>query len=67
MLEALAVTARVPLIGLCFGYGMAARTLVCVLIAAFPIITNTHFGLQSVDRASTTCSHSAGHPDEIAW
>ncbi len=50
MLEALAVTARVPLIGLCFGYGMAARTLVCVLIAAFPIITITHFGLQSVDR-----------------
>ena len=50
VLQVIPILAIVPLIGLWFGYGMTARTLVCVLIAAFPIITNTHFGLQSVDR-----------------
>ncbi|NDV04688.1 ABC transporter permease [Rhodococcus sp. IEGM 248] len=50
VLQVIPILAIVPLIGLWFGYGMTARTLVCVLIAAFPIITNTHFGFQSVDR-----------------
>lgn len=49
-LQVIPILAIVPLIGLWFGYGMVARTIVCVMIAAFPIITNTHFGLQSVDR-----------------
>lgn len=50
VIQVIPILAIVPLIGLWFGYGMASRTLVCVLIAAFPIITNTHFGIRSVDR-----------------
>ena len=50
VIQVIPILAIVPLIGLWFGYGMTARTLVCVLIAAFPIITNTHFGIRSVDR-----------------
>lgn len=49
VLQVIPILAIVPLIGLWFGYGMFARVLVCVIIAAFPIITNTHFGLRSVD------------------
>ncbi|PYE19200.1 NitT/TauT family transport system permease protein [Williamsia limnetica] len=50
VIQVIPILAIVPLIGLWFGYGMSSRTLVCVLIAAFPIITNTHFGIRSVDR-----------------
>lgn len=50
VIQVIPILAIVPLIGLWFGYGMAARTLVCVLIAVFPIITSTHFGIRSVDR-----------------
>jgi NitT/TauT family transport system permease protein len=50
MLQAIPVLALVPLIGFWFGYGLNARTIVCVLIAIFPITLNTLFGLQSVDR-----------------
>jgi NitT/TauT family transport system permease protein len=50
VIQVIPILAIVPLIGLWLGYGMAARTLVCVLIAVFPIITNTHFGIRSVDR-----------------
>ncbi|MFW0794148.1 ABC transporter permease [Gordonia sp. CPCC 205515] len=49
VLQVIPVLAIVPLIGLWFGYGMVARTIVCVIIAIFPIIANTHFGLVSVD------------------
>lgn len=52
VLQVIPVLAIVPLIGLWFGYGMVARTIVCVIIAIFPIIANTHFGLVSVDRSS---------------
>ncbi|WP_287015402.1 ABC transporter permease [Gordonia sp. (in: high G+C Gram-positive bacteria)] len=52
VLQVIPVLAIVPLIGLWFGYGMVARTIVCVIIAIFPIIANTHFGLISVDRGS---------------
>lgn len=50
-LQVVPILALVPLIGLWFGYGTFARTLVCVIIALFPIITNTLFGLQSVERS----------------
>lgn len=50
VIQVIPILAIVPLIGLWLGYGMAARTVVCVLIAVFPIITNTHFGIRSVDR-----------------
>ena len=67
MLEALAVTARVPLIGLCFGYGMTARTLVASSSPPFPSSPTLTSDSSPSTAASTTCSHSAGHPDEIAW
>ncbi|WP_040813393.1 ABC transporter permease [Nocardia concava] len=49
VLQAIPVLAVVPLIGLWFGYGSTARTIVCVLIAVHPIIAMTLFGIQSVD------------------
>lgn len=50
MLQVIPVLAIVPLIGLWFGFGTGSRVIVCVMIALFPVITNTHFGLRSVDR-----------------
>jgi NitT/TauT family transport system permease protein len=39
------ILAIVPLIAIWFGYDFSARVVVCVLIAVFPIITNTLHGL----------------------
>lgn len=50
VLQAIPILAIVPLIGFWFGYDFFARTVVCVLIALFPMVSNTLFGLQSVDR-----------------
>ncbi|GAB2472185.1 ABC transporter permease [Xylanimonas ulmi] len=47
VLQTIPVLAIVPLISFWFGYGQAARVLVCVLIALFPIVTTTLFGLKS--------------------
>lgn len=47
--QALPVLAVVPLIGSVFGGGIGARIFVCVMISLFPIVTNTLFGLTSVD------------------
>jgi ABC-type proline/glycine betaine transport system permease subunit len=49
MIAALPVLAIVPLINSVFGGGMGARIFVCVMISIFPIVTNTLFGLTSVD------------------
>ncbi len=43
------ILAIVPLIALWFGYDFSARVVVCVLIAVFPIVTNTLHGLLTVD------------------
>lgn len=43
------ILAIVPLIALWFGYDFTARVVVCVLIAIFPITTNTLHGLLTVD------------------
>ncbi len=51
VLQTIPILAIVPLIGFWLGYGFWSRTVVCVLIALFPIITNTLFGLRSVDAA----------------
>jgi NitT/TauT family transport system permease protein len=48
-LQAIPVLAIVPLIGSVFGGGIGSRIYVCVMISIFPIITNTLFGLTSVD------------------
>ena len=52
ILQSIPILAVVPLIGFWFGYDFIARTIVCVLIALFPIVSNTLFGLQSVDRGA---------------
>jgi NitT/TauT family transport system permease protein len=49
-LQAIPILAIVPLIVFWFGSGQNARIIVCVIIALFPIIVNTLFGLQSADR-----------------
>lgn len=46
-LQTIPILALVPLIGLWFGFDFASRVLVCALIAVFPLITNTLFGLRS--------------------
>lgn len=51
VLQTIPVLALVPLIGFWFSYGFSSRVLVCVLIALFPIVTTTLFGLRSADRA----------------
>jgi NitT/TauT family transport system permease protein len=48
--QAIPILSIVPLIGFWFGYGIFSRVFVCVLIAIFPIIVNTLFGLQSAER-----------------
>lgn len=50
VLQTIPILAVVPLIGFWFGYEFPSRVIVCVLIALFPITTNTLFGLKSVDR-----------------
>lgn len=52
MLQCIPVLALVPLIGFWFGFGFLSRVVVCVMIALFPIVSNTLFGLQSVDNQS---------------
>lgn len=51
ILQCIPILALVPLIGFWFGYGLPGRIIVCVLIALFPMVSNTLFGLQSVDRS----------------
>jgi NitT/TauT family transport system permease protein len=50
ILQCIPILALVPLIGFWFGFGFFARMLVCILIALFPMVSNTLFGLQSVDK-----------------
>jgi NitT/TauT family transport system permease protein len=50
MTQTIPVLACVPLFGLWFGCSFPSRTMVVVIFAIFPIIANTLFGLQSVQR-----------------
>lgn len=49
IVQTIPIIALVPLVGLQLGYNFTSRVLACVLIAIFPIITNTLFGLLSAD------------------
>lgn len=49
-LQAIPILAIVPLIGFWLGFGISARVTVCIIIALFPIIVNTLFGLLSAPR-----------------
>jgi NitT/TauT family transport system permease protein len=51
ILQTIPILAIVPLIGTIFGYAFVPRVIISVLIALFPIVSNTLFGLQSVDKA----------------
>ena len=50
VLQATPILAIVPLIGFWFGYGFQSRVFIAVLIALFPIIVNTLFGLLSAEQ-----------------
>ena len=49
VLQTIPILAIVPLVGIWWGFQLKSRVIVCVLIALFPIITNTLFGLRSVE------------------
>jgi len=51
ILQCIPILALVPLIGTTLGYSFESRILVCVLISLFPMVSNTLFGLQSVERS----------------
>lgn len=52
ILQTIPILALTPLIGIWMGYGFSARVVVTVIIALFPMISNTLFGLQSASRES---------------
>lgn len=52
VLQTIPILALVPLIGLWFGFGFTSRVIVCVIIALFPMISNTLFGIQSAEPAA---------------
>ncbi len=51
IIQTVPIIALVPLIGLWFDWSFRARVINCVIIAIFPLITNTLFGLKSADAA----------------
>jgi NitT/TauT family transport system permease protein len=50
IMQCVPILALVPMIGFWFDYGYISRVIVCVMIAMFPIISNTLFGLKSADQ-----------------
>ncbi|WP_117210069.1 ABC transporter permease [Allorhizocola rhizosphaerae] len=62
LLQTVPILALVPLFGYWFGFGFPSRVLACVLIALFPVVANTLFGLRSVDPAlqDLFSMHNAG-------
>jgi NitT/TauT family transport system permease protein len=50
ILQCIPTLAMVPVIGFWFDFGLTSRLIVTVLIAIFPIISSTLFGLQSAER-----------------
>lgn len=51
MLQCVPVLALVPLIGFWLGFDFFSRVVVCVLVTLFPMVSNTLFGLRSVERS----------------
>ena len=49
-LQAVPILAIVPLISFWWGTGQTSRVVACIIIALFPIIVNTLFGLQSAEK-----------------
>jgi NitT/TauT family transport system permease protein len=51
VLQCVPILALVPLIATLFGYGFNSRVLVAAMLALFPMVSNTLFGLLAADRA----------------
>lgn len=51
VLQCIPILAVTPLIGSIAGYAFEARLITTVLISLFPLVSNTLFGLQSVDKS----------------
>lgn len=51
ILQCIPILAIAPLLGSIVGFNFNARVVVTVMISLFPLVSNTLFGLQSVDRA----------------
>lgn len=49
VLQTIPILAVVPLLGFWFGFDFQSRVIVCVLVSLFPMITNTLYGLKSVE------------------
>ncbi|EIV91249.1 ABC transporter permease [Frankia sp. QA3] len=50
VIQTVPVLALTPVLSFFFGFALTSRIIVCVIISFFPIVSNTLFGLQSVDR-----------------
>jgi NitT/TauT family transport system permease protein len=51
VLQTVPIIALTPVIKISLGSGLLPRVLICLLIAVFPIITNTLFGLKAAERS----------------
>jgi NitT/TauT family transport system permease protein len=51
ILQCIPILALVPLIGILFGYEFPSRVIVTTMIALFPMVSNTLFGLLAADRS----------------
>ena len=60
VLQCIPILALVPLISALDGFGFKARVIVTVMIALFPIVANTLFGIQSVDKGQRELFKLAG-------
>ena len=62
MIQSMPILAIVPLIGFWFGYGLTSRIFIAFLIAVFPIVVNTLFGLLGADQGmhDMLTLHNAG-------
>jgi NitT/TauT family transport system permease protein len=50
VLQTMPILALTPMLSFFFGFALTSRIIVAVIIAFFPIVSNTLFGLQSADR-----------------
>ncbi len=66
-LQAIPILALVPLIQFWWGTGQTARVMVCIIIAVFPILVNTLFGLSSADKGmhDLFTLHNAGRATRL--
>ncbi|MCK9877532.1 ABC transporter permease [Frankia sp. Ag45/Mut15] len=51
VVQTVPILALTPVLSFFFGFALTSRIIVCIIISFFPIVSNTLFGLQSVDRS----------------